>query len=159
MVLYRLQFKSVFLSQHAIFTCTIKFESVISNILAVCKRNIDAVFMLDRSGSVGLRNHMVALQFINTVISFFNIGHDASRIGLVAYSTIASIEFDLDDHTTLSNLQGAVNNVMYYGGSTNSGDAIEKARLLLNPMNNRGARLSSEGIPKIAILITGDKIE
>ena len=114
--------------------------------------------MLDRSGSVGIQNHRIALQFINTAVSFFNIGRDTSRIGLVAYSTNAAIQFDLDDHTTLSSLQAAVNRVAFTGGATNTPHALRNANFLLDVMNSRGVRPSSEGIPKIAILITGAKL-
>lgn len=118
-------------------------------------RNVDCVFLLDRSGSVGSANHNIALQFINSVISFFNIGLDSSRVGMAAYSSSSSIQFDLDRFTTSSRLQNAVEGVSYTGGSTNTPAALDHARLLLNPANNRGARVNSLGIPKIAILITG----
>ena len=116
---------------------------------------MDCVFLLDRSGSVGRTNHNIALQFINSVISFFTIASNASRVGMAAYSSSSTIQFDLDDFTTTSSLQNAVSNVVFTGGSTNTPDALDDARLLLNPGNNRGARVNSEGIPKIAILITG----
>ena len=76
-------------------------------------------------------------------------------VGMAAYSSSSTIQFDLDDFTTTSSLQNAVSNVVFTGGSTNTPDALDDARLLLNPGNNRGARVNSEGIPKIAILITG----
>ena len=116
---------------------------------------MDCVFLLDRSGSVGATNHGIALQFINSVVSFFNIGPQTSRVGMAAYSSSSSIQFDLDDHTTSTRLQNAVEMVRFTGGSTNTPAALDHARLLLNPGNNRGARVNSLGIPKIAILITG----
>jgi len=122
---------------------------------AGCERNVDAVFMLDRSGSVGRANHYLTLDFINAAASFFTIGNRLTRVGVVAYATYSYIQFDLDDYTTLSSLQTAVSVVAYTGGWTNTPAALNHARLLLTPSYNRGARATSAGIPKIAILITG----
>ncbi len=111
--------------------------------------------MLDRSGSVGYRNHRRALSFIKTVLSFFTIGLPYSRVGIVAYSTYSSIQFDLDDFTTLDSLNRAIDRIEFTGGWTNTPAALNDARNLLTPSKRRGARINSEGIPKIAILITG----
>ena len=150
-----LKSKSASLSQRALMNLLCH---VLSNTLSDCRRNIDGVFMLDRSGSVRAKNHQIALEFIEAVAAFFTIGRNMSQFGVVAYSNSASIQFDLDDHNTFSRFQNAVSNVVFTGGATNTPDALNKARLLLNPANNRGARLSSVGIPKIAILITGNVV-
>ena len=153
----------MFLSDHEHFTLKVQPPTVIFfgcffvSVHIDCQRNIDAVFMLDRSGSVGLPNHLIALQFINTAVSFFNIGRSTSRVGVAAYSFSSNIEFDLNAHSSISSLQNAVGNIVFTGGATNTPDALDDALELLNPATNRGARPSSEGIPKIAILITGDK--
>ena len=111
--------------------------------------------MLDRSGSVGYINHRRALDFINAAVSFFTIGRMYSRVGVVGYSGSSSIQFDLNRHRTLASLQRTIEAVRYTGGYTNTPAALDHARTLLNPSNNRGARPNSAGIPKIAILITG----
>ena len=111
--------------------------------------------MLDGSGSVGRSNHQVTLDFIQAAVSFFTIGSMFTRVGVIAYATQSSIEFDLDDYTTLASLQAAVRNVEYNGGWTNTPAALNNARDLLTPSKNRGARPNSAGIPKIAILVTG----
>ena len=118
-------------------------------------RNIDCVFVLDRSGSVGSNNHLIALQFINNVVSFFTIGSNATRVGMIAYASSSVIQFDLNQHSTVSSLQTAISNTFYTGGGTNTQAGLTDARTLLNPTNNRGARVNSLGIPKITILITG----
>ena len=113
------------------------------------------VFILDRSGSVGSSNHRLALQFMSTAVSFFSIGLDNTRVGVVTYSSSSSVAFDLDARSTLRSLQDAIEGIAYTGGATNTPAALDSARYLLNPTNNRGARPNSKGIPKIAILITG----
>ena len=113
------------------------------------------MFMLDQSGSVGEDNHDIAIQFIQNVVSFFSIGLNATRVGFVAYSTNAHVEFLLDDHTTLPQLQNAISNIDYRGGWTATAIALNFTRILLNPASPYGARPNSDGIPKIGILLTG----
>jgi len=122
---------------------------------AGCERNTDMVFMLDTSASVGITNHLLALDFIKTAVSFFNIGSMYTRVGVVAYGTSSAIEFDLNRYSTLTSLQGGIDAVAYTAGLTNTPAALDHARTLLNPLENGGARPNSAGIPKIAILITG----
>lgn len=74
---------------------------------------------------------------------------------MAAYSYSSTIQFDLNDRTTISTLQSAVRNVQFTGGATNTPDALDDARLLLDPTRGRGARVNSLGVPKIAILMTG----
>lgn len=112
--------------------------------------------MLDRSGSVGQTNHEIAVQFIQNVVSFFSIGLNATRVGLVAYSTNAHVEFFLNDHTTLPQLQEAIGDVEYTRGRTSTALALNVTRIILDSSRPFGARPSSDGIPKIGILITGE---
>ena len=121
---------------------------------SACDRNIDLVFMLDQSGSVGRDNHNIAIQFIVNTVSFFTIGRQTTRVGLVAFSTNSHIEFNLNAHRSLSSLTTAINAVSYRGGYTATAFALNDTRKLLNPSNNFGARPNSQGVPKIAVLIT-----
>ena len=115
------------------------------------------VFILDQSGSVGSEDHDLAIKFIVNVIQFFSIGLDATRVGIVAYSNLSHIEFDLDHHTSADLLTNAIKQIHYRGGQTSTALALNDTAILLEPSNNRGARPASEGIPKIAILITDGK--
>ena len=114
--------------------------------------------MLDRSGSVGRTNHQLALQFMSTAVSFFTIGSSNTRVGVVAYSSSANDQFNLNRHNSLGSLQNAISNIAFTGGATNTPAALDNAREMLDPDNNRGARPNSEGIPKLAILITGEYV-
>ena len=61
----------------------------------------------------------------------------------------------MNEYTTLSRLQTAIDRIGYRGGWTATELALNSTSLLLDPANGYGARPSAEGIPKIAILITG----
>lgn len=50
------------------------------SLLTVCSSNIDLVFMLDQSGSVGFPNHRRALSFIQDVVAFYNISSNATQV-------------------------------------------------------------------------------
>ena len=115
------------------------------------------VFILDQSGSVGRTNHDLAIQFIKNVVQFFTISPDTTRVGFVGYGSGSRIDFNLDDHTNLNSLLNGIREISYTGGGTATDLGLNDAAQILNPANNRGARQASEGIPKIAILITDGK--
>ncbi len=111
--------------------------------------------ILDRSKSIGKYSFQDALTFLQNLVSQFDLQNEAARIGLVAYSDQASIEFDLDDHKSLSSLKNAIKSVPYVNTRfTNTPAGLEKARYILTPSNHHGAR--SGRVPKIAILLTGE---
>ena len=118
---------------------------------------MDMVFILDQSGSVGRRNHGLAIQFILNLIQFFSIAPDATRVGFVAFSRRSHIEFDLSDYTTAHSVANRIRRVRYRGGSTSTALGLIDAAYLLDSASRRGARPASEGIPKVAILITDGK--
>ena len=120
-----------------------------------CNRQLDGVFILDQSTSVGQDNHEIAKTLVKKTVSFFNIAPQLSRFGLIAYSTREHLEFDLNHHTSLSSLLTGIDSVRYRGGWSATALGLNAARDLLNPQYPFGARPHSEGIPKIAILITG----
>ena len=122
-----------------------------------CDRNVDCVFILDQSGSVGRTNHGIAIQFIQNIVAFFNIGLNQTHVGFVAYSRSAHLEFDLNDYTTLTSLITGIGNVNYRGGSTRTGSALNLASNILNPTLNYGTRPDDGGVPKIVVLITGKR--
>ena len=72
----------------------------------------------------------------------------------MTYSTGATIRFDLDDHQTLHSLQSAIASVRYTGGYTATALALFLARIVLDPTRDYGARPLSNGIPRIAVLLT-----
>lgn len=115
------------------------------------------MFILDQSGSVGHRNHDLAIQFILNVIRFFSISLDATRVGFVAFSGSSHLEFDLDAYRSASSVTRKIRRIRYRGGSTATALGLNTTAYIMNPANNRGARPPSKGIPKVAILITDGK--
>ena len=90
--------------------------------------------------------------FVANVVSNLNIGPDQSRVGLVVYSDSAIVWFSLNTHTTNTSLLPAIANIPYAGGGTNTAAGITTCIQRFNPFY--GARASSSGIPRIAIVVT-----
>ena len=120
----------------------------------VCQTNLDLLFLLDESGSVGNDSHHLGLQFMDSVISFYDISPDSTRVAVISFSTGANVEFDFDDHSTLQQVQGAIGRISYNGGFTHTATALDLAAELFNDPSNSGARPISAGIPRVVVLIT-----
>ena len=130
------------------------FKRINFIIFLVCEVNVDMTFILDQSGSVGFSNNQRALQFISDVIDFFQIAQNGTQVSLVTYSFYSQIQFDLDDFNSKSQIQNFLQTVPYQGSVTATALGLINAETILNPTNLLGARPLSEGIPRIAILIT-----
>ena len=120
----------------------------------VCDAVIDLVFIQDQSGSVGQKGHDQSLQFMVDVVNFFTIAPNETQVGLVTYSTNARVEFDLDDLQTKQEIQQEISSLPYPEGWTATALGLFQAGVILNPANGRGSRPLSEGVPKVAVLIT-----
>ncbi len=123
----------------------------------VCDINVDMVFVSDQSGSVGRSNNRKALNFISSVIDFFTIGENMTQVGLVTYSTYARVRFDLDDFHSKSEIQATIRNIGFPGGWTATALGLFQAGVFLNPSQQRGARSTTSGVPKIVVLLTDGK--
>ena len=52
----------------------------------VCQTKLDIAFVIDGSGSVGVRNFGKVKEFLKDVVDFYNVGLDQTRIALITYS-------------------------------------------------------------------------
>ena len=52
--------------------------------------------MLDQSSSVGIDNHAIAVEFIQNVVTFFNIAPNATQVTMCMVSTILHDIIDSD---------------------------------------------------------------
>ena len=117
-----------------------------------CRTGLDLIFVLDSSGSVGPANFQIMLTFVTNVVSNLNIGSDQVRVGVIQYSTKASVRFSLNSYMTNASLLEAIANIKYAGSGTYTNAAILTCIEQFN--TSYGARPKSNGIPRIAIVIT-----
>jgi len=112
------------------------------------------MFLLDESGSVGKSNHDLALQFMESVVNFYDISPEGTRVSVIRFSSGAEIAFNFDDHNSLQQVTTAIRRIRYRGGWTHTGVALHLAEQAFSNPSSSGARPLSAGIPRVVILIT-----
>uniref|UniRef100_A0A8D2Q5T5 VWFA domain-containing protein n=1 Tax=Varanus komodoensis TaxID=61221 RepID=A0A8D2Q5T5_VARKO len=142
----------VFLVPLIVFICRVSAARHAS--LAGCKNvHYDLVFILDASSSVGKEDFEKVRQWVANLVDTFEIGPDKTRVGVVRYSDRPTTEFDLGRYRTREEIKDAAKNIKYYGGNTNTGDALR----YINTYSfsaAAGGRPSDGTIKKVAILLT-----
>ena len=104
--------------------------------------------MLDASGSIGSSNFVTMKNFVNNIISNFEIGADKTRVGVIRFASSASIVIPLGSINNATVLNTSISNISYTRGNTYTNLALN---LLHTAFNNSR---TSEGIPRVAIVFT-----
>uniref|UniRef100_A0A8C0I9F1 VWFA domain-containing protein n=1 Tax=Bubo bubo TaxID=30461 RepID=A0A8C0I9F1_BUBBB len=121
---------------------------------AGCKNvHYDLVFILDASSSVGKEDFEKVRQWVSNLVETFEIGPDKTRVGVVRYSDHPTTEFDLGKYKTREEIKEAARKIKYYGGNTNTGDALRYINTY-GFSKEAGGRLSDRTVKKVAILLT-----
>lgn len=128
--------------------------TIFSVTLAGCKNvHYDLVFILDASSSVGKEDFEKVRQWVSNLVETFEIGPDKTRVGVVRYSDRPTTEFDLGKYKTREEIKEAARKIKYYGGNTNTGDALRYINTY-SFSKEAGGRLSDRTVKKVAILLT-----
>ncbi|PIO37915.1 hypothetical protein AB205_0090430, partial [Aquarana catesbeiana] len=121
---------------------------------AGCKNvNYDLIFLLDTSSSVGKEDFEKVRQWVSNLVDTFEIEPDKTRVGVVRYSGKPYTEFDLGRFQTREDVKEAARNIKYYGGNTNTGDALRYITTY-SFSEEAGGRPRERAIKKVAILLT-----
>ncbi|XP_025106489.1 collagen alpha-3(VI) chain-like isoform X11 [Pomacea canaliculata] len=115
-----------------------------------CSDRADIVFLLDMSGSVGYDNFRRIKDYVYYMVENFNIGPDATQVGVATFSQSARAQFYLDEFRDKRKLQNAISAIGYEYGNTNTAAGLKLVRAGMFS-GRRGDRL---GIPDYAIVIT-----
>ena len=70
--------------------------SIHKSIISDCNTDLDLVFVIDSSTSVGLKNFKAALHFVKEVVSPLEFASGKTRVGLVTFNNQAFVRFYLD---------------------------------------------------------------
>lgn len=127
-----------------------RLQSSDTTTTTTCGRDIDLLFVLDESGSIGARDYGFAKLFVNASLEAFPIGLSRTRVGVVRYSTAAFVASPLNASTTYCDVAGRVNTMGYAAGGTGTFKGLELARAEFRA----GARPKSAGIPRVMIVVT-----
>ena len=125
--------------------------------LARCNRSIDAVFLIDESGSVSSSAFRSSLNFIRSLIDAFpdeNLrSENGTRFGLALFDSTYRNSFYLSSYSSKSQYFLALNSVRQSSGGTHLGSAL--GQILSNQFReSRGLRPENYGIPRILIVLT-----
>ena len=115
-----------------------------------CQAQLDLIFLLDASTSVGKNNYAKEKDFIKIVASRYELG-TTSQAAVIVFSTYATNAVPLGSNNTALEFASAVDNIPYYGGSTRIDLALSVAY---------DEYFSSEGFnetQKLVILLTDGK--
>ena len=111
------------------------------------------MFVLDSSGSIGSTNFQKMRNFVKTVVNDLDIGPKRTQVGVIVFSSTASNSFHLNTYSDRQSLTAAVDGIPYIGGGTKTADALY---LLIN-QGFAGARPKSQGVPRVAMVVTDGK--
>ena len=115
----------------------------------ICKRVMDLVFVIDNSGSVSSSDWEKAKSFIVDVTNSFDIGTDATMIGVIAYGKAARSIIGLNGNK--DSIITAVNGAKYVGGTTCTGCGMDLAMKFFNSTSDARNSLNPE---KMMIVVT-----
>ncbi|XP_014326962.1 solute carrier family 35 member C2 isoform X1 [Xiphophorus maculatus] len=113
----------------------------------------DIMLLVDGSWSIGRTNFRRVRDFLEGLVTPFNIGPNHIQIGLTQYSGDPRTEWHLGNFTTKEQLLEAVRNFRYKGGNTFTGQALLHV-MEENMKPKAGARASA---PFFLVLLTDGK--
>ena len=116
------------------------------------------MFIIDSSGSVrdtnppdgSHDNWRLLLQFVSDIVYRLPIGTDATRVGLIRFSTTASSLIYLNSYMDKARLQEEIMKVAYVSGKTNTAGALQKL-YQEQFLKSKGDRVD---VQNIAVVIT-----
>ena len=129
---------------------------IIEATLNKCGRSMDAVVLLDESGSVTNENFAASLQFVVNITNAFSNeklrNKFGTRLALSTFSYMYTAHFHLSSHNTHAQYQAAVNGVQKHGGTTSLGYALTRVSDQFSEAT--GLRNAKDGIPRVLIVMT-----
>ncbi|XP_074532289.1 matrilin-4 [Halichoeres trimaculatus] len=116
-----------------------------------CKSGpVDLVFLIDSSRSVRPHEFETMRKFMIDILDTLDIGLNATRVGVVQYSSQVRNEFSLKTHPTMASMVRGINQIIPLAQGTMTGLAI---RYVMNSAftAEEGDRLK---VPNVAVIVT-----
>jgi hypothetical protein len=114
---------------------------------------VDIGFLLDGSGSVGNQGFLRVLNFVNQIVSAFNISRETAQAGVTEFSNKPVIHIKLDDFQDSRLLQDEISKIIDSGGRTRTDLSLQIMSQEFFTYEN-GSRA---GVPKVLVLVTDGK--
>ena len=112
---------------------------------------LDIIFMLDESQSVGPTNYEKMKTFVSQLVGTLDVkGTGGARVGVVTYSGKVNNVINLKDHSTVADVQAAINKLTYKVGVTATAKALNYVHtdMLTLPAGDR------DDVPNVVIVMT-----
>ncbi|CAG5104644.1 Oidioi.mRNA.OKI2018_I69.chr1.g1417.t1.cds [Oikopleura dioica] len=90
-------------------------------------KEVDMIFLLDSSGSVGKPNFQVMKSWMRRLISGLNIAPGRTQVSVYLYNNIFRTIFDLNEHQNAYDMITAINKMVYSGKGTRIARALQNA--------------------------------
>ncbi|GAB1606677.1 type VI, alpha, partial [Argonauta hians] len=110
----------------------------------------DIHFILDSSGSVSNPDFAKMVKFVEEMVKGFDVGKDKVRVAVSLFAGSNADQFHLNKYYDKNALLSAISKIQRISGTTNTADALNKARTVGFTAKN-GDRPK---VPNIAIVIT-----
>ncbi|OWF48418.1 collagen alpha-1(XII) chain-like [Mizuhopecten yessoensis] len=121
---------------------------------SLCDEAADVVFVLDTSSSIWTKDFTKQLEFVDSVVSQFNVSPNDTRVAVMTFARNHYVIFKLNRYKNVIDVKAAIKRIRHRQGSmTNTGPAI---RFMSSRMFTRGNG-GRENMPHIAIVITDGK--
>lgn len=112
------------------------------------------IFVMDESGSIGIRNFELMKNLALDIVDDFKIGPNDTRVGWINFNFGARVVFNLDTHQNNNSLKNGIRAIQYRRGGTN----ISVGLLSLKESLSAHGRNTFD-IPEIAIVVTDGQSE
>uniref|UniRef100_A0A8C0EQR1 Matrilin 4 n=1 Tax=Bubo bubo TaxID=30461 RepID=A0A8C0EQR1_BUBBB len=114
---------------------------------------LDIVFVIDSSRSVRPFEFETMRRFMIDIIGSLDVGPNATRVGVIQYSSQVQNIFSLKTFFTRADMEKAINSIVPLAQGTMTGLAIQYA-MNVAFTTQEGARPLHKKIPRIAIIVT-----
>ena len=119
-----------------------------------CVTKLDLMFVLDSSASIAAAGYASEQKFVASLIDFFDIGPDATQVGMISYSHTTRLDFDFKQWNSTASLQKAILSATYqYGTATNTHIAMNWASDQFESVSS-GSRIGTEHVTKVCVILT-----
>ena len=121
---------------------------------ADCNIDMDLIFVLDSSNSIGSGNYQRVREFVkNFIMSGLTIGKNDDQVGVIIFSDGAQVVLYLNTYQNQVQLLNAIDKIPYLDSYTNTAAAL---RQLIDEgfTEGGGARLELKTVLRVAIVMT-----
>uniref|UniRef100_A0A8C8RK81 Matrilin 4 n=1 Tax=Pelusios castaneus TaxID=367368 RepID=A0A8C8RK81_9SAUR len=128
--------------------------SVLGSRSVKCKTGpLDMVFVIDSSRSVRPFEFETMRQFMIDIIRNLDVGPNATRVGVIQYSSQVQNVFSLKTFFKRADMEKAINSIVPLAQGTMTGLAIQYAMKVAFTIQE-GARPLHKKIPRVAVIVT-----